>query len=191
MSLMRNLDNSSLGVSPGEDDRQCLLRPVELSDASAVAAAYRRNRQHLAPWEPARPEEFFTAAGQEAVIQAKLKQYQLGTEVPWVVTTPRGIAGMVTLSGIVRGPFLSANLGYWIDQACTGNGLAAGAVAAVVSMATKELNLHRIQAATLPHNAASQAVLRKSAFQQIGVAPSYLQIAGEWQDHVLFQRILF
>ncbi|WP_442858654.1 hypothetical protein [Arthrobacter sp. 9V] len=48
-----------------------------------------------------------------------------------------------------------------------------------------------MQAATLVHNAASQTVLKRSGFERIGVAPSYLQIAGEWQDHVLFQRILF
>ncbi|GGJ34223.1 GNAT family N-acetyltransferase [Paenarthrobacter histidinolovorans] len=78
-----------------------------------------------------------------------------------------------------------------IDQDRTGGGAASAAVAAVVDMATQELDLHRIQAATLLHNAPSQAVLGRCGFDRIGVAPSYLQIAGEWQDHVLFQRILF
>ncbi|MCT9871000.1 GNAT family N-acetyltransferase [Paenarthrobacter aurescens] len=178
-------------ISLGGGGEQLYLRPLELSDATELAAAYLRNRGHLAPWEPTRSEEFFTVAGQEAAIRAKVDQYAAGNEVPWVITGRRGILGMITLTGIVRGPFLNANLGYWIDEECTGKGAASGAVAAVVTMATKELGLHRIQAATLLHNAASQAVLRRCGFERIGHASSYLQIAGEWQDHFLFQRILF
>lgn len=54
----------------------------------------------------------------------------------------------------------------------------------------EELGLHRLDAATLPENAASQAVLRRHEFVEIGRAPQMLYIAGEWQDQVLFQRIL-
>jgi ribosomal-protein-alanine N-acetyltransferase len=43
----------------------------------------------------------------------------------------------------------------------------------------------------LPHNAASRRVLANAGFQPFGVAPSYLQIAGVWQDHLLTQRILY
>ena len=43
-----------------------------------------------------------------------------------------------------------------------------------------------VQAATLPHNAASQRVLTNNGFALIGVAPRYLRIAGRWQDHLLF-----
>jgi len=32
-------------------------------------------------------------------------------------------------------------------------------------------------------------VLARNGFVRIGVAPSYLKIAGRWQDHVLFQRV--
>jgi [ribosomal protein S5]-alanine N-acetyltransferase len=32
-------------------------------------------------------------------------------------------------------------------------------------------------------------VLRKSRFTLIGIAPRYLRIAGEWQDHLLFQLL--
>jgi hypothetical protein len=32
-------------------------------------------------------------------------------------------------------------------------------------------------------------VLERNGFVRIGVAPSYLKIAGRWQDHVLFQLV--
>ncbi|MDQ2699400.1 MAG: GNAT family N-acetyltransferase, partial [Actinomycetota bacterium] len=64
------------------------------------------------------------------------------------------------------------------------------AVAAIVRLARDELGLHRVQAATLTHNAGSQRVLERNGFEHIGFAPSYLKIAGRWQDHDLFQVIL-
>ena len=160
------------------------------SDAGALADAYLRNRAHLAPWEPLRADSYFTAAGQEAVIATKLALYEAGTEVPWVLADGDRIIGTMTLTGIVRGPFLSANLGYWVDAGYAARGIGTAAVAAVVETARERLGLHRIQAATLPQNAASQRVLERQGFERIGLAPQYLKIAGQWQDHELFQRIL-
>lgn len=100
------------------------------------------------------------------------------------------ILGRVNLSNIVRGAFHSADLGYWIDASLTGRGLMTRAVSAVREYATSVLELHRLQASTLVHNASSQHVLTVNGFERIGMAPKYLKIAGEWQDHYLFQRIL-
>ena len=73
----------------------------------------------------------------------------------------------------------------------TGAGIGSAAVEFAVDAARDELGLHRLQAATLPHNAASQRILKRAGFTEIGVAPAYLKIAGSWQDHILFQRILY
>jgi ribosomal-protein-alanine N-acetyltransferase len=108
-----------------------------------------------------------------------------------VLTDGENIVGLMTLSGIVRGPFLSAHLGYWVDKDYTGRGIGSAAVAFAVDAARDELGLHRLQAATLQHNAASQKILKRSGFTEIGVAPAYLSIAGGWRDHILLQRILF
>ena len=94
-----------------------------------------------------------------------------------------------TLDGIERGPVQSCHLGYWVDEEHNGRGLATAAVADMLGVAFGELELHRVQAATLPHNAASQRVLERNGFERIGLARGYLRIAGRWQDHVLFQRI--
>jgi ribosomal-protein-alanine N-acetyltransferase len=99
------------------------------------------------------------------------------------------LIGKATLTGVVRGPFRSADLGYWVSEDSNGRGHGTQAVAAVVRMAFEELGLHRLQAGTLLHNERSQRVLIKNGFTRIGVAPEYLRIAGRWQDHVLFQRI--
>lgn len=181
-----------------------LIRLLEAADAPALARAYQRNLEHLAPWEPKRTDRFFTSGHQADIIRVKLAQHALGTEVPWVLVQeeddggstartdrPGGrVVGAVTLTGIVRGPFLSANLGYWVDHELTGQGIGTAAVLHAVSYARTGLGLHRIQAATLLHNTASRRILQRAAFREIGVAPEYLKIAGQWQDHLLHQLIL-
>ena len=64
------------------------------------------------------------------------------------------------------------------------------AVAAIAELAFGDLELHRLEAATLVANRASQRVLEKNRFVRIGLAPHYLRIAGVWRDHVLFQRTI-
>jgi ribosomal-protein-alanine N-acetyltransferase len=110
--------------------------------------------------------------------------------VPLLLERAGEIVGRVNLSDIVRGAFCSAHLGYWVDARLAGRGLMTAAIAAALAHACDDLGLHRVQAATLLHNAASQRVLERTGFERFGMAPRYLQIAGRWQDHVLFQRIL-
>jgi ribosomal-protein-alanine N-acetyltransferase len=46
--------------------------------------------------------------------------------------------------------------------------------------------LHRIEAACLPSNEPSKLLLTRVGFHQEGYARSYLNINGEWRDHLLF-----
>jgi [ribosomal protein S5]-alanine N-acetyltransferase len=155
-----------------------------------VAELHRVNREFLAPFEPVRPDDYFTVAGQRAVIEGALARYELGSVLPNVIFDGSGqVAGRITLSEIVRGPVQSCSLGYWVGAAENGRGLATAAVRDIIGTAFSQLGLHRIQAGTLLHNIGSQRVLERNGFVRIGVAPSYLKIAGRWQDHVLFQLV--
>lgn len=169
------------------------IRLLRRNDASGLSEAYRRNRRHLAHWEPERDEAFFTPRHQLDIIRAKLAQHSMSQEVPWVLVGPDDpayILGAVTLTGIVRGPFLNANLGYWVDFRLNRRGIGSAAVRFPTDHARTELGFHRIQAATLLHNEPSRKILRRAGFREIGVAPQYLKIAGRWQDHLLHQLLL-
>lgn len=167
-----------------------VIRLLRLDDAEPLAEAYWINRVHLAPWEPTRDADYFTAAGQLAIVRSQLSQHSAGTGYPLVVARGAQIIARLNMSGIVRGPFQSASIGYWVDAAHIGRGIASALVQRSVEIARDELHLHRLEAGTLLHNAASQSVLKRAGFEQIGLAPRYLKIAGAWQDHQLFQRIL-
>ncbi|SDZ09700.1 [SSU ribosomal protein S5P]-alanine acetyltransferase [Herbiconiux ginsengi] len=167
-----------------------VLRMLRAGDAGGLADAYERNRDHLAHWDPVRPPAFFTEQGQAAEVDGALQACLAGLMLPLVLESGGEIVGRANLTGIARGALQGASLGYWIDARYTGRGVMSASVAEVVRLARDELALHRVEASTLPENAASQAVLQRNGFERIGFAPRYLEIAGRWQDHVLFQRIL-
>lgn len=169
-----------------------VLRPAARTDAEALARAYRRSRAHLSPWEPIRPESFFTPRGQEERLRAYQEKSEAGLEARWLMWDEAAgeVAGALTLSNISLGPFRSAVLGYWTDVTYAGRGLATAAVTAVCAVADERLRLHRLEAGTLLDNRASQRVLAKCGFEEYGLARDYLHINGAWRDHRLFQRIL-
>lgn len=165
-------------------------RLVSLDDSDVLAGLVRANREFLAPWDVAHDEDYFTADGQRERIADALARHAQGTMLPYVILTETGrVAGRINLNDIVRGAFWSCHLGYWLNEADNGRGLATAAVREIIDVAFDELGLHRIQASTLPHNVRSQRVLERAGFTHIGLAPDYLCIAGEWQDHVLFQLV--
>ncbi|MBT2568111.1 GNAT family N-acetyltransferase [Arthrobacter sp. ISL-85] len=167
-----------------------VLRPVRMADAAPLAVAFQANRSHLAPWEPVRADDFYTVEGQRKVLRRRRAEVDSGTALSMVLSGEEGILGLLTLSSIVRGAFQNAHLGYWISHAVQGKGLMTAAVAAAVGIAKDGLGLHRLEGATLVHNVASQRVLEKNGFEAYGTASAYLQIAGQWQDHRMYQRIL-
>ena len=83
------------------------LRALSEADAPALAAAYRRNRDHLAPWDPIRDEAFYTDDGQAAAVDATLEAAAEGVVDPWLIMHGAEVVGRVTLSNIVRGIFLA------------------------------------------------------------------------------------
>jgi ribosomal-protein-alanine N-acetyltransferase len=164
-------------------------RLIDVQDADELVELLGRNREFLAPWEPVREPEFFTLEGQRAAIKCVLRELEQGVTVPHLIVDHDRIVGRVTLSNIVRGPFQSCNIGYWVSADANRQGHATEAVAQMSEVAFRELALHRIEAGTLPENTGSQRVLERNGFERIGVARAYLQIAGRWQDHVLYQLL--
>ncbi|RJL32908.1 N-acetyltransferase [Bailinhaonella thermotolerans] len=165
-------------------------RLMSPEDAPVLAALLRSNRDFLAPWEPDREDSYFTEEGQLAVVRDALDWYEAGTHVPHVIVDDDGrVVGRITLSGIVRFSLQSASVGYWVSEHANGRGHATAALRSMIAVAFGDLGLHRIQAETLKHNAASQRILERAGFERYGLAPEYLRIAGRWQDCVMYQLI--
>jgi ribosomal-protein-alanine N-acetyltransferase len=162
-----------------------MIRAVRPEDAEELAALYGANQDFLSPFEPVRPPEFFTADGQTA----RLRRQLADDTHPFAILDGGAIAGTINLFGIVRDGPESGVIGYWVDGARNGRGLATAAVGEILAYAFGDLSLHRVEAATLVDNLASQRVLEKNEFERIGLARGYLRIAGDWRDFFLFQRV--
>lgn len=158
------------------------MRP---EDAEELAALYLANREFLAPFEPVRQPGFFTAETQRERIAVRAADgfHQ------FAILDGDTIAGTINVFHILREALQSGTIGYWVDEARNGRGLATTAVEDVVAYMFGELDLHRAEAATLVDNVASQRVLEKAGFERIGLAPRYLRINDVWRDFFLFQRL--
>ena len=167
------------------------LRPARMSDYAAWAALRGQSKAYLQPWEPAWPDDDLTRGSFKRRLSAYAYDLDRHLSYPLLIFRESDFAlvGGITLGQVRRGVIQSATVGYWIGQPFAGNGYATAAVEAVVSFAFDRLGLHRVEAACVPENRASQRVLTKQKFEFEGCASSYLRINGVWRDHMLFARV--
>ncbi|MDX6592713.1 MAG: [ribosomal protein S5]-alanine N-acetyltransferase [Gaiellales bacterium] len=168
---------------------QVELRPVRVADAESLARIYSANRTFLAPYDPIRPDGFFTVDGQRRELEQVVQQSAADLRHRFVILADARPVGVLSVSNVVRGVFQSANLGYWVVREMNGQGVGTRAVGAVCRWAFGPGGLHRLEAGTMVDNVASQRVLEKNGFERIGLARDYLHIGGDWRDHILFQRV--
>jgi len=170
--------------------RRLLLRPLVASDFQAWREVRRRNVDWLTKWEAQRVH------GQPDVVEdrdafavrcsARQRERQLGTGYGFGIFINGDFAGEINLSAVQRGPFQSAYVGYWIDEKHAGNGYMPEALIVLAQYAFDDLHLHRIQISIIPRNAASRRVVEKLGVREEGTAVRYLEINGEWEDHVRY-----
>jgi ribosomal-protein-alanine N-acetyltransferase len=150
----------------------------------------RQSREFLRPFEPRWSELDLGRSAYEARLGRGRQEARRGTDFAFLVfeRQPGGekLVGGVTISNIRRRAAQFGTLGYWMGEPFAGRGLMSEAVGALLPFFFDTLNLHRLQAAFLPHNIASRRVLEKNGFREEGYAEHYLQIDGKWADHVLF-----
>jgi ribosomal-protein-alanine N-acetyltransferase len=175
------------------DSPRLRLRFLAEGDGPLLAASFSQNREWLAPWDPVRPRDFFTAAFQERAVESARREAMRDQSYRFAAfhrfdargeeedeESSRTLAGVVAVANIVRGAFQSATLGYWIVESHSGRGLGREMVGAAVNWAFERAGLHRVQAAIQPDNERSRRLILSLGFRREGFAPRYLKIAGEW-----------
>ena len=149
---------------------------------------YTANREFLAPFDPNRPPDFWTVDWQLHSLRRLEDDRQAEMGERFLIEADGEPGGVISVSRVFRGPFQNAGIGYWVDKDLNGRGIATQAVHQVCEWGFGLARLHRIEAATLVDNVASQTVLRRNRFSEIGLSRNYLHIAGAWRDHLLFAR---
>jgi ribosomal-protein-alanine N-acetyltransferase len=187
MAFMRGLTFPG-GQQPIIRGEGIYLRYPRVADYLQWSRLRGESRAFLTPWEPSWASDELT----KGAFRRRLKRYQKesrhDTAYAFFVfrSEDDALVGGCTLSNVRRGVAQCCSLGYWIGERFARQGYMSNAVTALLPFIFRTLGLHRIEAACLPSNEASQSLLVKAGFRQEGVARRYLQIAGDWQDHVLF-----
>lgn len=178
-----------VSASPLLETARLLLRASDAGMSREALDFFQRNQAHFAPWDPPLPEAFFTLRWQRQRLLQHRRAFAAGEAFRyWLFAKdqPGRIVGQVHFSGIARGPFQNALLGYQLDAAAQGRGLMHEALSAAIGeMFSAQVNLHRLQAAHLPENTRSAAVLGRLGFEREGLARRYLFVGGQWRDHVI------
>ena len=175
--------------------RLLLMMPTP-EEAPAVVRYFERNRRHLEPWEPARPEGFYTHEFWAERLRQNRQELTAGVALRLFMVTrnlpsdhPERVVGSCNFSNIIRGAFQSCTLGYGLDAAHVGQGLMEEALRTMVPLTFELFDLHRIQANYQPTNERSGRLLRRLGFAVEGYARDYLCIDGRWRDHVLTAKL--
>ncbi len=177
-------------TNPSLRGQRVQLRPLVSADFAQWHEVRTFNQVRLETWEPSRP------AGSPDVVNdrhafaarcnARERERHLGTGFGFGVFVDGALCGEMNLGSVQRGPFQNSYVGYWIDERLGGNGYAPEALVVVLQFAFEELDLHRVQVAIIPRNKASRRVVEKLAIREEGLALRYLEINGEWEDHVRY-----
>ena len=170
--------------------RRVVLRALQPQDFVQWREVRRRNVDWLTKWEPARipgqPDVVEDVEAFSVRCSARHRERQLGTGYGFGIFVDGYFAGEINVSSVQRGPFQSAYVGYWIDEARAGNSYVAEALVVVAKHCFEELRLHRLQIAIIPRNRASRRVVEKLDIREEGTALRYLEINGVWEDHVRY-----
>ena len=171
---------------------QLTLRPLSMRDRAEWDSVRYRNREWLEPWEASNPLPGGDPPTYRQFVRLMRAQAKQGTCLPWLITElnpdtcRHELVGQLSVSSIIGGSFRSASLGYWVDAAQAGRGIAPMAVAMATDYCFQHLNLHRMEINIRPENVKSLRVVEKLGFRDEGLRKDFLHISGHWRDHRSF-----
>jgi ribosomal-protein-alanine N-acetyltransferase len=187
MALFRTVEETLPSIA----GRGVTLRVPQSNDYDEWARLRDVSRSFLTPWEPTWPADDLT----RSAFRRRLKRYteDIRSDLAYAFLIFRAqdgaMVGGLTLANIRRGVAQAGAIGYWVGAPFARQGYMTAAMRALVPFCFGTLRLHRLEAACIPTNAGSVALLENTGFQREGYARAYLCINGIWQDHLLYARL--
>jgi len=161
------------------------LRRVSADDAEFVAGW--RAEESARQYQPLRVLALDELRKQLADRGANEISPKAEGEFQWIVETPDGVAGWITLTTVSREHNI-ATIGYTIGEHFRGKGYATEAIKLLqrIAFARDGLDLERLEAVAATENLASRRALERAGFRFEGIARGYLIVNGERLDHARY-----
>lgn len=157
-----------------------LLRPMRATDIPAIAIGL--NDWTIAQWLARTPYPY-VAPDLDAYAAEAAAAHAAGR----FAIADRTTDALLGAIGVENGTH-ERELGYWLGRDHWGRGVMSEAVAAIIAHAFTALGVRRLYATTDPDNAASQRVLVKAGFRQIGSVPADPPTRRGHTTRPLFER---
>ncbi len=162
-----------------------LLRPIEISDVSAMHA-YLSDPDVIehTSYEPQRPRDV------EALVQFYKHAFARKTDIRWAIAsaTDRVMVGSCGLSAFQE-RHRRAELGYDLARAAWGKGAATEVARRVLQFGFETLELNRVEAMVMAGNDRSERVLQRIGFQREGTLREYKFARGAFADYSIWSIV--
>jgi ribosomal-protein-alanine N-acetyltransferase len=165
------------------------LRPPKLRDARMWSEIRLRNEKWLQPWEPTAAQSWAernSVSAWASLNSALRSSGRHGTMLPFMIVYGGRLVGQLNISNVVQGALRSCTVGYWVDNAVAGRGITPAALAVAIDHCFGTVGLHRVEVDIRPENTPSLRVVAKLGLRREGFYQRFLDIDGEWRDHVAF-----
>lgn len=163
------------------------VRPAQGPDHLALERVRHSNRPWLQQWEATLPAGSAEKAPTvDSYPRLMDQQMEDGTGLVMIVEVNDEPAGVVTVGAVFRGPMQTGVLGYWIAERWANLGVTSLAVAVTLEMLLTDLGLHRVEVNVRPENQPSLRLCEKLGLREEAYKPRYMNIGGQWADHVGF-----
>ena len=169
-----------------------VIRPPKNSDYLDWMKLRSTSASFLQPWEPIWSQDALSRTAWRRFYDRVVEEWQNDQAYSFFICLRHNdqLIGGINLNRVQRGVAQRATLGYWIGVDYKRQGYMTEALRLAVQVGFGELHLQRLEAAFIPHNHASRALLKRLGFVEEGRLRRYLQINGEWHDHIMTSLIL-
>ncbi|MDA1265163.1 MAG: GNAT family protein [Planctomycetota bacterium] len=156
------------------------LAAWELADVQPLYALVKANQAYLSNWMPWARDEI-TLDGYFDFVRDRRAAFDKGEDYVYGLTLPDGtLAGSAGLHG--RCGAGGMEVGYWIAEEHTNQGLATESAALLSRVALQHLAVARVELRVQPGNDASIRVAEKLGFRHEGLLRNRLEIEDGWFD---------
>lgn len=165
-------------------DKHISLKPTEVADAEPLFDLVDQNRKYLKPWMPWL-DATMAVSDERNFIESMLTKQAHGQVFLATIIVDGEVAGMIDIHNIDTVSH-HGEIGYWLGEAYTGNGVMTKSLERLEEIAFTELDLHKIQLNADVDNQASRNVAKRRQYHLDATLPEHILVNEVYHDEAVY-----